>query len=213
MPTDGADFKRRVKYHGKTYTEIKSGSDEATVANYGTAGLARELLGDNPISAYRQCVLATVDCLEGIFARDRGCLLRELQARLNSLSEPFPQSPAQLIILESIIREAGKISCEPTSLERDVILARLFSANGRDLNEGLVIEKAGDYAIHHRGLSLEGLDHFKQLWREAANMRLTDMMRSLFEKGKIDREFTKPLPGLAPVRADSYEDLNSPLTL
>ena len=39
-----------MKYHGRTYTEIKNGSDVATVALFGTAGLAREILGDNPIS-------------------------------------------------------------------------------------------------------------------------------------------------------------------
>lgn len=66
MPTDGADFKRRVKYHGRTYIEIKNGSDIATATQFGTAGLAREILGDNPISGYRELVQATVDCLSGI---------------------------------------------------------------------------------------------------------------------------------------------------
>ena len=37
MATDGADFKRRVKYHGKTYTGIKNGS------TLEVAGLARKL--------------------------------------------------------------------------------------------------------------------------------------------------------------------------
>jgi len=65
MSTDGADFKRRVKYHGRTYIEIKNGSDVVTVALFGTLGLAREILGDNQISGYRELIQATVDCLSG----------------------------------------------------------------------------------------------------------------------------------------------------
>ncbi len=71
MPTDGADFKRRVKYHGRTYTEIKTGADLDTVVQFSSAGLAREILGDNQIPAFKESILATVDCLLGLFSRSR----------------------------------------------------------------------------------------------------------------------------------------------
>jgi hypothetical protein len=211
MPTDGADFKRRVKYHGRTYIEIKNGSDVATVALIGTAGLAREILGDNPIPAFRDMVLATVDCLQSLLREDRGFLRRELQNRLASIANLHPSMGAQKMAVEALIREAGIISSQPTRFGEADLVERLVSATGRDLNEGLVIDLAEHYAAHHRQLSQESLDKFTHSWREAAQPRLTEMMRSLFEDGKIDRQFTRPRPELAPVRSDSLDDLHSPL--
>jgi hypothetical protein len=211
MPTDGADFKRRVKYHGQTYNEIKNGSDVATVALFGTAGLAREILGDNPIPAYRAMVLATVDCLQGVLSGDRGFLLRELQNRLALITDLHPFSAAQTMAVEALIREAGKISSQPIRLREADLVERLVSATGRDLHDGLVIAFADQYAMHHRQLSQEGLADFVHFWREAAQTRLNEMMRSMFENGKIDRQFVRPRPELAPVRADSLDDLHAPL--
>lgn len=211
MPTDGADFKRRVKYHGRTYTEIKNGSDVATVALFGTAGLAREILGDNPISGYRGLINATVDCLSGIFSSDRACLLRDIHDRLGSICDPLASSAAQKMVVESLVREVGRISDLTTKLGDDEIRNRLFSATGRDLFEGLVIAKADQYAMQHRALSQEGLNEFLGSLRESSGDRLSEMMRSMFESGQIDRQFTRPRPELAPLRADSIEDLNSSL--
>lgn len=211
MPTDGADFKRRVKYHGQTYTEIKNGSDVATVALYGTAGLAREILGDNPIPAFHAMVLTTVECLEGVLSGDRGFLLRELRNRLTMITDPHPSSAAQTMAAEALIREAGRISSQPIRHRESDLVERLVSATGRDLHDGLVIGLAEDYAMHHRKLSHDGLEDFKESWRDAAQPRLTEMMHSLFESGKIDRQFTRPRPELAPVRADSLDDLHTPL--
>jgi hypothetical protein len=211
MPTDGADFKRRVKYHGQTYTEIKNGSDVATVALFGTAGLVREILGDNPIPAFRAMVLATVECLEGVLSGDRGFLLRELRNRLTLITDLHPSSAAQTMAVEALIREAGRISSQPIRFGEADFVERLVSATGRDLNDGLVIAFADQYAMHHRQYSQEGLANFLHSWKEAAQPRLTEMMRSLFDNGKIDRQFTRPRPELAPVRADSLDDLHSPL--
>jgi hypothetical protein len=211
MPTDGADFKRRVKYHGRTYTEIKNGSDVTTIALFGTAGLAREILGDNPIPAFRAMVQATVDCLQDVLSGDRGFMLRELQNRLGSIANLHPSSEAQNMAVEALIRESGRISSQLIRLQESDLVERLVSATGRDLHEGLVIGLAEDYAMHHRQLSYEGLVDFKHSWRDEAQPRLTEMMRSLFENGKIDRQFTRPRPELAPVRADSLDDLHSPL--
>lgn len=148
MPTDGADFKRRVKYHGRTYTEIKTGTDVGTVAQFSCAGLAREILGDNPIPAFRELILATVDCHQGIFSRDRSCLLQELQTCLNDIAGREATSPAQQIVVESLIRESGRISCLPTQPGADEISERLFAATGNDLHEGLVIGYAEQYVLH-----------------------------------------------------------------
>lgn len=212
MPTDGADFKRRVKYHGRTYTEIKNGSDVATVSLFGTAGLSREILGDNPISGYKELIQATVDCLSGIFSRDRVCLLQEIHDRLGSIGDPLASSVAQKMVIESLVREAGRISSLTTKLGDDEIKERLFSATGRDLFEGLVIANADQYAMHHRALSQEGLNEFLGSLRESSEERLSEMMRSMFETGQIDRQFTRPRPELAPLRADSIDDLNISLT-
>lgn len=211
MPTDGAEFVRRVKYHGKTYIEIKNGSDVATVALYGTAGLAREILGDNPIPAFQAMVQATVECLQGVFSCDRNLLRHELRTRLNSIADVNSSSKAQQMAVHALIREAGQISLQPIRLGESDLVERLVSATGRDLHDGLVIGLAEDYAMHHRKLSHEGLEDFKDSWRDAAQPRLTEMMRSLFENGKIDRQFTRPRPELAPVRADSLDDLHTPL--
>lgn len=211
MPTDGADFKRRVKYHGQTYTEIKKGSDVGTVALFGTAGLARELRGDNPIPAFRAMVLATAECLQGVLSGDRGFLLRDLRNRLTSITDLHPTSAAQKMAVEAIIREAGRISSQPVRLGEADLVERLVSATGRDLNDGLVIAFADQYAMHHRKFSHDELNDFVDSWRGAAQPRLTEMMRSLFENGKIDRQFTRPRPELAPVRADSLDDLHTPL--
>lgn len=211
MPTDGADFKRRVKYHGRTYTEIKNGSDVATVALFGTAGLAREILGDNPIPAFRAMVQAAVDCLQDVLSGDRGFLLRELQNRLSSIANLHPSSEAQKMAVEALIRESGSISSQPIRLQEPDLVERLISATGRDLHEGLVIGLAEDYAMQHRRLSHDGLEDFKESWRDASQPRLTEMMRCLYENGKIDRQFTRPRPELARVRADSLDDLHTPL--
>jgi hypothetical protein len=201
-----------VKYHGRTYIEIKNGSDVATVALFGTAGLAREILGDNPITGYRELITTTVDCLSGIFSSDRACLLRHIHERLGSICDPLASSVAQKMVVESLVREVGKISCLTTRLRDDEIRERLFSATGRDLFEGLVIASADQYAMHHRGLSQEGLNSFLSSLRDSAEERLSGMMRSMFETGQIDRQFTRPRPELAPLRADSIDDLNSSLT-
>lgn len=211
MPTDGADFKRRVKYHGQTYTEIKNGSDVATVALFGTAGLAREILGDNRIPAFQAMVQTTVECLQGVFSCDRNLLRHELHTRLSAIIDLQPSSEAQKMAVEALIREAGQISLQPIRFGEADLVERLVSATGRDLHDGLVVGLAEDYAMHHRQLSCEGLEDFKDSWRDAAQPRLTEMMRSLFENGKIDRQFTRPRPELAPVRADSLDDLHTPL--
>jgi len=211
MPTDGADFKRRVKYHGKTYTEIKNGSDVASVAIFSTAGLAREILGDNPIPAFRTMVEATVECLQGILSGDRRFLLSELKNRLALISNLHPLSAAQTIATEALIREAGQITARSKRLEEADLVERLVSAAGRDLHHGLVIAFTDQYVMHNRKLSHDELADFVHSWEEAAQPRLNEMMWSLFENGKIDRQFTKPRPELAPVRADSMDDLHSPL--
>ena len=43
---------RRVKYPGKTHTQIKKAPDVATVALFGTAGLAMEIRGDLPFDEF-----------------------------------------------------------------------------------------------------------------------------------------------------------------
>lgn len=209
MPTDGADFKRRVRYHGRTYTEIKNGSDVATVASFSVAGLARELLGDNPLPGFRKLVLATVESLQGIFGRDRSFLLQELRVRLLGVSSEQEPSEALRITQESLIREAGRISGEMTSHDSEALVGQLLASCGQDLHEALVMDQAGDYAKHHRDLSDQSLIDFVDSWKNAASETLTELMRSVFEKGRPDRSFTSPRRGLAPVNAGTLEDLTS----
>lgn len=211
MPTDGADFKRRVKYHGKTYTEIKNGSDAATIALYATAGLARELLGDNPIVGYHGMIQIATQSLTGIFSSHRSSLLQDITGQLGIICDAASSSSAQKILVESIVREVGEISNKKLQLSNDEIRGRLFAATGRDLFEGLVIANIDQYAMHHRNLSFTELNDFITSVRKSSADRLTSMMKSAYENGKIDRQYIQPIVSFPPLRADSYEDLNSPL--
>ena len=90
MATDGAEFKRRVKYHGLTYTEIKNGSGidviADVIADVSVAGLGRELGGDNALHGLRDLVLCAADCLQGIFARDDQSLRRLREHRVTQIA-------------------------------------------------------------------------------------------------------------------------------
>ena len=70
MATAGAEFKRRVKFQGLTYTEIENGSGVDVSADVSVAGLGRELGGDHALHGLRDLALCAADGLQGIFARD-----------------------------------------------------------------------------------------------------------------------------------------------
>ena len=208
MATYGADFKRRVKYHGLTYTEIKNGSDLATIAAVSVAGLARELSGNNAIPGFRELVLTAVDCLQSIFVTD-GQSLKDLNERLDIVAARHGKTEAQRIVVESLVREAGNLRGEIQSLGHPETAERLKSACGRDLHDGLVIAYADEYAMHHRSIVPSELPAFRDSWQKEASGRLSELMSSLFEHGRPERNLTRPRPDLAPVSSDSFEALTS----
>jgi len=209
MATDGAEFKRRVKYHGRTYTEIKNGSDLEVIADFSVAGLARELSGDNPLQSFRELVMATADCLQGILARDGHSLLQDLTHRLSQISATSVGSESQRIAIESLVREAGEIRSLGSAADISMVVARLLSACGRDLHEALVIGYSDQYAMQHRELSPQQLRVFLDAWQRQASSRLDGLMLSIFEGGRPAKEFLRPRPELGYVKSDSIADLTS----
>ena len=160
MATDGAEFKRRVKYHGKTYVELKKGSSLEVVAGFSVAGLARELAGENPIFGLSEMVKATVDCLQGILARDGQSLLQDLHCRLSQIAARSDESESQRICMESLVRAAGALRGNGSVLDSSVITDKILAACGRDLHDALVIRYADQYAMTHRGLIANQLPDF-----------------------------------------------------
>lgn len=209
MATDGADFKRRVKYHGKTYTEIAKGSTLEIVAGFSVAGLARELSGENPIFGFGEMVKTTVDCLQGIFGRDGQSLLQDLDCRLSQIAARSGESEAQRICMESLVRAAGALRGHGSVLDSPVITDQILAACGRDLHHALVISYADQYAMTHRNLSPQQLPDFLENWQGLASHRLTELMRSIYGAGRPAKEFLKPRPDLMPINSSSIADLTS----
>jgi hypothetical protein len=209
MATDGADFKRRVKYHGRTYTEIKNGSDLETISDVSVAGLARELAGDNPLHGFKELVLATADCLQSVFARDSQTLLCDLSQRLSKITAGQACSEAQRIAVESLIRAAGALRQSAVVLDSQTVEAALLSTCGRDLHDAFVIGFAEQYAMEHRQLGSGDLPLFVEDWKRAASGRLNDLMVSIFKDGRPAKELLRPRPELARVQSDSLSDLTS----
>lgn len=209
MATDGADFKRRVKYHGKTYTEIKKVSPLEVVAGSSVAGLARELAGENPICGFSEMVNATVDCLQGILARDGQSLLQDLKCRLDQIAARSGESEAQRICRESLVRVAGALRGHVDVLDSAVITDKILAVCGRDLHDALVIRHADQYAMTHRDLSHQQLNDFLKSWQNLASPRLAELMHSIYQDGRPAKEFLRPRPELAPINSNSIADLTS----
>lgn len=209
MATDGAEFKRRVKYHGLTYTEIKIGSGIDVIADVSVAGLGRELGGDNALHGLRDLVLCAADCLQGIFARDDQSLLQDLTHRLSEVASRNRESESQRIAIESLVREAGRLRSLGNPLDSSMIVDRLLSACGRDLHDGLVIAYADQYAMQHRQLTPKQLPVFLDAWQRQASSRLDGLMLSIFESGRPAKEFLRPRPELVSVKSDSFVDLTT----
>lgn len=209
MATDGAEFKRRVKYHGRTYTEIKDGSTLEVIADFSVAGLARELGGENPIHGFREMVAATVDCLQGILASDRHSLLQDLRARLSQIADKSEVTESQRIAKDSLIREAGELRGSARVLDTSTVTDRLLSACGRDLHDALVIGYADQYAMQHRNLTPNDLREFVDDWQRQASPRLGELMCSIFDGGRPAKEFLRVRPELMPIKSDSIADLTS----
>ncbi|MEO5916078.1 MAG: hypothetical protein ABIS50_17715 [Luteolibacter sp.] len=209
MATDGAEFKRRVKYHGRTYTAIKDGSTLEVIADFSVAGMARELSGENPLHGFREMLMATVDCLQGILARDGHSLHQDLTSRLSQIAAGCGDSKSQGIAKESLIREAGEFRGVGSNLDSSAITDRLLSACGRDLHEALVIGYADQYAMQHRSLSAKDLPAFLDEWQRQASPRLKELMRSIFEDGRPAKEFLRVRHELVSIKSDSFADLTS----
>lgn len=209
MATDGAEFKRRVKYHGKTYTEIKNGSTLEVVAGFSVAGLARELAGENQIFGFGEMVKATVDCLQGILARDGQSLLQDLNCRLAQIAARSGESEAQRICKESLVRAAGELRGHESVLDSSVITDQILAVCGRDLHDALVIRHADQYAMTHRDLSHQQLHDFLESWQDLASPRLAELMHSIYQDGRPAKEFLRPRPGLVPINSNSIADLTS----
>jgi hypothetical protein len=209
MATDGADFKRRVKYHGKTYTEIKNGSALEVVAGFSVAGLARELAGENPILGFGEMVDATVDCLPGILARDGQSLLQDLKCRLDQIAARSGESEAQRICRESLVRVAGALRGHESVLDSVVISDKILIACGRDLHDSLVIGYADQYAMTHRNLTPQQLHDFLKSWQDLASPRLAELIHSIYQDGRPAKEFLRPRPELVSINSNSMADLTS----
>lgn len=208
MATDGAEFKRRVRYHGRSYTEIKNGSTLEVIADFSVAGLARELGGENPPHGFREIVLATVDCLQGIFVGDRQSLLQDLTNRLSQIAARNGESESQRIARESLVREAGALG-EGRVLDSSTATDRLLSACGRDLHDASVIGYAEQYAMQHRDMTPNDLPEFRDAWQRQASPRLNELMRSIFDNGRPAKEFLRVCPELVSIKSDSIADLTS----
>lgn len=209
MATDGAEFKRRVKYHGKTYTEIKKGSTLEVVAGFSVAGLARELAAENPLFGFREMVKTTVECLQGILARDGQSLLQDLNCRLSQIAARSGESEAQRICGESLVRAAGKLRGHDSVLDSSVITDQILAACGRDLHDALVIRYADQYAMTHRDLSPQQLPDFLESWQGQASPRLAELMHSIYQDGRPAKEFLRPRPELVTINSNSIADLTS----
>ena len=209
MATDGAEFKRRVKYHGKTYVELKKGSSLEVVAGFSVAGLARELAGENPIFGLSEMVKATVDCLQGILARDGQSLLQDLHCRLSQIAARSDESESQRICMESLVRAAGALRGNGSVLDSSVITDKILAACGRDLHDALVIRYADQYAMTHRGLIAKQLPDFLESWQGQASPRLSELMHSIYEVGRPAKQFLRPRPELVPIDSNSIADLTS----
>jgi hypothetical protein len=209
MATDGAEFKRRVKYHGKTYTVIKNGSPVEVIADFSVAGLARELSGENPLHGFREMLIATIDCLQGILARDAHSLHQDLTTRLSLIGAANGDTRSQKIARESLIREAGELRGIGIYLESSAIRDRLLFACGRDLHDALVIGYADQYAMQHRDLTTKDLPVFLDAWQRQAAPRLNEMMQSIFEGGRPAKEFLRVRHELVSIKSDSIADLTS----
>lgn len=209
MATDGAEFKRRVKYHGRTYTEIKNGSDMDVVADCSVAGLARELGGENPPQGFRDLVLATAECLQSILALDSQNLIQDLTHQLAHIAARNGETESQRIAKESLVREAGEIRKLGCALDPSMVVDRLLSACGRDLHHALVIDYTDQYVMQHRDLTQKELPVFLNAWQEQASPRLDGLMHSIFENGRPAKEFLRVRPELASINSDSIADLTS----
>ena len=209
MATDGAEFKRRVKYHGKTYVELKKGSSLEVVAGFSVAGLARELAGENPIFGLSEMVKATVDCLQGILARDGQSLLQDLHCRLSQIAARSDESESQRICMESLVRAAGALRGNGSVLDSSVITDKILAVCGRNLHDALVIRYADQYAMTHRGLIANQLPDFLESWQGQASPRLAELMHSIYEDGRPAKEFLRPRQELVPIDSNSIADLTS----
>lgn len=209
MATDGAEFKRRVKYHGRTYIEIKNGSTPEVIADFSVAGLARELNGENPLHGFRELLLAAVDCVQGILARDSHSLRQDLVNRLSKIAAKNGESESQRIAVESLIREIGKIKSLGRVLDSSAVTDRLLAACGRDLHDALVIGYADQYAMQHRNLSAQDLSGFLDAWQREASPRLDKMVRSIFEDGRPAKEFLRVRHDLVSINSNSIADLTA----
>ena len=203
MATDGAEFKRRVKYHGRTYTAIKDGSTLEVIADFSVAGMARELGGENPLHGFWEMLLATVDCLQGILAGDSHSLHQDLTNRLSQIAARSGNSKSQGIAKESLIREAGELRGMGRKLDSPTMTERLLCACGRDLHDALVIGYTDQYAMQHRKLIHNDLPVFLDAWQRQASPRLNELMRSIFEDGRPAKEFLRVHHELPSIKSDS----------
>jgi hypothetical protein len=211
MPTDGSNFKRRLKFHGKTYTELRNGSHIDVVAAVSAAGLGRELAGDNPVKSLKTLVDVTIDCVSSIWARDRRILHGELSSRLNNVCQKSAEGSSPQIVKDSLIRAVGNLELSKLKIGNGELKQTLLHACGRDLHRALVIDYSDQYAAAHRSIPLSNLPTFLSSWERAADAHTDKLMKSIYDSGKPAKDLLTPGPKLTPMASDSLSDLTSSL--
>lgn len=209
MPTDGSDYKRRLKFHGLTYTELRNGSETSVIGDVSSACLGRELAGDNPLRSLKPLLDTAISCLESLWASDRVYLYQELSTRLEAVVEKQTEPGAQSIVKDSIIRAVGRLGDAGSRMGADDLKALLLNSCGKDLHQGLVVAYSDEYAAKHRNLSISELPSFLATWNRAAEPHMDRLMASIYETGKPAKELLTPGPKLATIASDSVADLTS----
>jgi len=203
MPTDGANYPKRVKLYGRVYRIATDGAPVCEVAAMGAAGIARDLCS-NPIPWLKAAIQACQEHDKGLFRTDPLTLLTVLNGVCDSMDNQNQVIAKQALpgIVGRLIEAGQSLSeekiCEGLAkgfVENKLIEADLGDccANGQK-DTGLTIRQA------NAELRATAVPATKGVFKSAAQK----------DSGRPHASFKTAGPSLAVIDSTSLESLSQP---
>lgn len=200
MPTDGADFGRRVHCYGIVYTAVKQGADCTEVAELAVAGVERDIRRDRGVPSFKELVALVSEVTRHPSNAQRPTLLDETE----KLRTTYAESSLNRHMIDAA--EKVGLSClnEGISLTQEEASEKILA----QFAKGRCCDGLGPYITRHRTHSITESNRIVTTIIDciSSSQSLGDLARRMLNGSR--QGLPEKAPKLTPVNYSS-DSLNS----